>query len=172
MADVNGDGKLDIYICRSADGNPERRKNLLFINNGDLTFTERAEEYGLADPGYSTQASFFDYVKFGDLDCYIINHSSQKYSTGVQQNPGLRNEYNPDFANKLYRNDGGHFTDVSKQAGIVSNVLSFGLGVATSDVNNDGWPDIYVSNDFNEPDYLFINNKNGTFTESLSKCMD
>jgi hypothetical protein len=172
MADVNGDGKLDIYICRSADGNPERRKNLLFINNGDLTFTERAGEYGLADPGYSTQASFFDYDKDGDLDCYIINHSSQKYSTGVQQNPELRNEYNPDFANKLYRNDGGDFTDVSKQAGIVSNVLSFGLGVATSDVNNDGWPDVYVSNDFNEPDYLFINNKNGTFTESLSKCMD
>src|SRR3954469_5601945 len=172
MADVNGDGKLDIYICRSADGNPERRKNLLFINNGDLTFSEKAEQYGLADPGYSTQASFFDYDKDGDLDCYVINHSSQKYSTGVQQNPALRNEYNPDFANKLYRNDGGHFTDVSKQAGIVSNVLSFGLGIATSDLNNDGWPDVYISNDFNEPDYLFINNKNGTFTESLSKCMD
>src|SRR4030095_9348609 len=172
MVDINADGKLDIYICRSADGNPERRKNLLFINNGDLTFTEKAEEYGLADPGYSTQASFFDYDKDGDLDCYIINHSSQKYSTGVQQNPELRNEYNPDFANKLYRNDGGHFTDVSKQAGIFSNVLSFGLGIATTDINNDGWPDIYVSNDFNEPDYLFINNKNGTFTESLSKCMD
>ena len=172
MADVNGDGKLDIYICRSADGNPEMRKNLLYINNGDLTFTEKAEEYGLADPGFSTQASFFDYDKDGDLDCYVINHSSQKYSTGVQQNPELRNQYNPDFANKLYRNDGGHFTDVTKQAGIYSNVLSFGLGIATTDINNDGWPDVYVSNDFNEPDYLFINNKNGTFTESLSKCMD
>ena len=172
MADVNGDGRLDIYICRSADGNPAMRKNLLFINNGDLTFSEKADEYGLADPGYSTQAAFFDYDKDGDLDCYVINHSSQKYSTGVQQNPELRNQYNPDFANKLYRNDGGHFTDVSKQAGIYSNVLSFGLGIATTDLNNDGWPDVYVSNDFNEPDYLFINNKNGTFTESLSKCMD
>ena len=172
MVDINGDGKLDIYICRSADVNPSRRKNLLFINNGNLTFTEKAEEYGLADPGYSTQASFFDYDKDGDLDCFIINHSLHKYTTGAQENPGLRNERNPDFANKLYRNDNGHFTDVSLQAGILSNVFTFGLGLAVSDVNNDGWPDIYVSNDFNEPDYLFINQHNGTFKEQLSQCMD
>ncbi|MEX6686584.1 VCBS repeat-containing protein [Danxiaibacter flavus] len=172
MADVNGDGKLDIYICRSADVNPQRRKNLLFINNGDLTFTEKAEEYGLADQGYSTQASFFDYDKDGDLDCFIINHSLQKYTTGAQENPELRNQRNPDFANKLYRNDNGHFTNVSEQAGITSNVFTFGLGLAVSDINNDGWPDVYVSNDFNEPDYLFINNRNGTFSEALNKCMD
>ncbi len=172
MVDINGDGKLDIYICRSADVNPSMRKNLLFINNGDLTFTEKAEEYGLADPGYSTQAAFFDYDKDGDLDCFIINHSLQKYTAGVQENPELRNEHNPDFASKLYRNDNGHFTDVSAQAGIISNVLTFGLGIAVSDINNDGWPDVFVSNDFNEPDYLFINNRNGTFTEQLSACID
>ncbi|HLL43532.1 MAG TPA: CRTAC1 family protein, partial [Segetibacter sp.] len=172
MVDINGDGNLDIYICRSADINPQLRKNLLFINNGNLTFNEKAEEYGLADAGYSTQASFFDYDKDGDLDCFIINHSLQKYTAGIQDNAELRNEYNPDFADKLYQNNNGRFTDVSRQAGITSNVFTFGLGLAVSDINNDGWPDIYVSNDFNEHDYLFINNRNGTFTESLSKCMD
>jgi enediyne biosynthesis protein E4 len=172
MADVNGDGKLDIYICRSADINPEMRKNLLFINNGDLSFTERATEFGLADNGYSTQAAFFDYDKDGDLDCFIINHSLQKYSAGVQDTPELRDQHNPDYASKLYRNDNNHFTNVSDQAGITSNVLTFGLGVAISDFNNDGWPDISVSNDFNEPDYLFMNNRNGTFTEQLRSAMD
>jgi len=172
MVDINGDGKLDIYICRSADINPALRKNLLFINNGDLTFSEKAEEYGLADSGYSTQAAFFDYDKDGDLDCFIINHSVRKYTSGVQGNPELRKEHNPAYASKLYRNDNGHFTDVSEQAGITSNVLTFGLGIAVSDLNNDGWPDLFESNDFNEQDYLFINNRNGTFTEQLSKCMD
>ncbi|HKO81869.1 MAG TPA: VCBS repeat-containing protein [Chitinophagaceae bacterium] len=172
MADINNDGKTDIYICRSADVNPERRKNLLFINNGDLTFSEKAAEYGLDDSGYSTQASFFDYDKDGDLDCFVINHSTQKYTAGVQDNPALRKEFNPASASKLYRNDNGHFKDISQQAGIISNVLTFGLGVAISDINNDGWPDVFVSNDFNEPDYLFVNNRNGTFSEQLSKCMD
>ncbi len=172
MVDVNGDGKLDIYICRSADINPEMRKNLLFINNGDLSFSEKAAEYGLDNTGYSTQASFFDYDKDGDLDCFIINHSLQKYSAGVQDNPETRKEVNPDFASKLFRNDNGHYNDVSLQAGITSNVLTYGLGIAVSDINNDGWPDVFVSNDFNEPDYLFMNNRNGTFTEQLSKSMD
>ncbi|HRI21654.1 MAG TPA: CRTAC1 family protein, partial [Panacibacter sp.] len=172
MTDINNDGKLDIYICRSADINPLMRENLLFINNGDLTFSEKAKQYGLSDSGYSTQSAFFDYDKDGDLDCFIINHSIQKYTAGVQENPALRNEHNAAFASKLYRNDNGHFTDVTEQAGITSNVLTFGLSIAVSDINNDGWPDVSVSNDFNEPDYLFINNRNGTFTEGLSKAMD
>jgi enediyne biosynthesis protein E4 len=171
MVDINGDGKLDIYICRSADINPEMRKNLLFINNGNLTFTEKAAEYGLDDIGYSTQAAFFDYDKDGDLDCFINNHSIQKYTAGVQDDPAIRNERNPIYASKLYRNDNGHYTDVSLAAGITSNVLTFGLGIAVSDINNDGWPDVYVSNDFNEQDYFFINNKNGTFSDQLAKRM-
>ncbi len=171
MIDINADGFLDIYICRSADIDPERRKNLLFINNGDLTFTEKAEEYGLADHGYSTQASFFDYDKDGDLDMFLINHSLQKYTTGVQENVQLRKQQNPDFANKLYQNNNGRYTDISAKAGITSNVLTFGLGLAISDVNNDNWPDIYVSNDFNEPDYLFMNNGDGTFTDKLTESM-
>jgi hypothetical protein len=178
MIDINGDGKLDIYICRSADGLSTRRKNLLFINNGDLSFTEKAAEYGLDDAGYSTQASFFDYDKDGDLDMFLINHSLHQYTTGAIENPALRLEKNPDYACKLFRNDMNEslhhavFTDVSEQAGITSNVLTFGLGIGISDVNNDGWPDVYVSNDFNEPDYLFMNNGNGSFTEKLKECMD
>ncbi|MHA4806612.1 VCBS repeat-containing protein [Flavitalea flava] len=191
MVDINGDGKLDIYICRSGDIDPARRKNLLYINNGVspagsgkkgesgkeegvVTFTERAEEYGLADEGYSTQAAFFDYDKDGDLDMLLINHSLQQYANGAFDNSALRNQKDPAFASKLYRNDNGHFTDVSEASGISSNVLSFGLGVAISDINNDGWPDIYISNDFNEPDHLYINNGPGEviFTEKLRDCMD
>jgi hypothetical protein len=172
MVDINGDGNIDIYISRSADGDPVHRRNLLFINNGDLTFTEKAEEYGLADEGYSTQASFFDYDNDGDLDMFLINHSLQQYTTGVQENAEMRNQRIPAFAHKLYRNDNGFFTDVSVNSGITSNVLSFGLGLAISDVNMDGWLDIYISNDFNEPDYLYINNGDGTFTDKLSQSMD
>ncbi|WP_299316762.1 VCBS repeat-containing protein [uncultured Maribacter sp.] len=169
MADVNGDGLLDIYVCRSAAPSPKMRKNLLFINNGDLTFTESASKYGLANSGYSTQASFFDYDKDGDLDVYILNHSTQEYAGFGQITPSLKNKKNPAYSDKLYRNDNGKFKDVSSDAGLVSNILGFGLGLAISDINNDGWPDIYVSNDYNEQDYLYINNKNGSFTESLEK---
>lgn len=172
MVDINQDGLLDIYICRSADENPEKRKNLLYVNNGDLTFTEEAEKYDLADNGYSTQASFFDFDKDGDLDCFVLNHSVAKYSTGVSENPELRKIRNSDYEDRLYRNDNGHFHDISEQAGILSNALNFGLGIVVSDFNNDGWPDIYVSNDFEESDYFYLNNKNGTFSESFAKCMN
>src|SRR5436190_988302 len=165
MADVNADGWLDIYVCRSADINPLKRKNLLFINNHDNTFTEEAEKYGVADDGYSTHAAFFNYDEDNDLDLIVINHSLKEYSQGVQQRPGIRQQTNPNFSTHLYRNDNGHYTDVTSEAGVTSNVLSFGLGVAVSDLNNDTWPDIYISNDFNEADYCFINQKNGTFKE-------
>jgi enediyne biosynthesis protein E4 len=174
MVDINEDGWLDIYICRSADTRPEKRANLLYINNKNNTFSESAAQYGLADEGYSTQASFFDYDKDGDLDMFLLNHSLNEYAGFSKILPDLKKQVSPIYGNKLYRNDGNgsspRFTEVSQQMGIVSNVLSFGLGVAISDVNNDGWLDIYVSNDFNEQDYLYINQKNGTFTdESASR---
>ena len=169
MADVNGDGLLDIYVCRSAAPSPKMRQNLLFINNGDLTFTESASKYGLANSGYSTQASFFDYDKDGDLDVYILNHSTQEYAGFGQITASLKNKQNSAYSDKLYRNDNGKFKDVSSDVGLVSNILGFGLGVAISDINNDGWPDIYVSNDYNEQDYLYINNTKGSFSESLEK---
>lgn len=172
ITDINADGRPDIYICRSADAMPEKRKNLLYINNGDLTFTEQAAQYGLADAGYSSQAAFFDYDKDSDLDMFLINHSLQQYANEGLENPTVRKNRQPAFACKLYRNNNGHYTDISTEAGIVSNVLTFGLGLALSDFNNDNWPDVYVSNDFNEPDYLFVNTQNGTFTERLADCMD
>lgn len=172
MADVNGDGLLDVYICRSGDINAERRKNLLFINHGNLQFTEEGERYGVANDGYSTQAAFFDYDRDGDLDLFVINHSLKEYAGDVFQNPKLRFQKLPAFGSRLYRNDSNHFKDVSEQAGITSNVLSFGLGLSVCDINNDGWPDVYLSNDFNEPDCLFLNNADGTFSEKLKECMD
>lgn len=170
MADVNADGWLDIYVCRSADMDPTKRKNLLFINNKDNTFTEQADKYGIADKGYSSHAAFFDYDRDNDLDLVVINHSSQEYMQGSQEKPGIRQQTNPNVGTHLYRNDNGHYTNVTREAGIFSNVLSFGLGVAVSDLNNDSWPDIYISNDFNEADYCFINQKNGTFLE-MSRSM-
>ena len=170
MTDINADGKLDIYICRSGLSNSSYRKNLLFINNGDETFSEKASEFGLDDAGYSTQASFFDYDKDGDLDMILINQSTPEFSKGKIEYVQMRNQKaDSTLSNKLFRNDNGHFTNVSAQAGISSNVLSFSLGVSTADVNKDGWPDIYIANDFKEPDYYFVNNKNGTFSEQLNK---
>jgi len=171
MADVNADGWLDIYICRSADGVPDRRKNLLFINNRDNTFSEQADQFGIADNGYSTHAAFFDYDKDNDLDLVVINHSQKEYMQGAQEKPGIRKQINPAYSTHFYRNDGGRFTDVTHEAGVVSNVLTFGLGLAVSDLNNDGWPDMYISNDFNEGDYCFINQKDGTFREMSAEML-
>jgi hypothetical protein len=170
MADVNGDGWLDIYVCNSGDLKGGNKQNELFINNGDLTFTDMAEAYGVADPGFTTHAAFFDYDRDGDLDLYILNNSYQAIgSFNLRKNE--RPKRDALGGDKLMRNDGNHFTDVSEQAGIYGSVIGFGLGVTVGDVNNDGWMDIYISNDFFERDYLYINNKNGTFTEVLTEAM-
>jgi len=170
MADVNGDGLLDIYVCNSGDVKGDNKLNELYINNGDLTFTERAREFGLADPGYSTHAAFFDYDHDGDLDCFLLNNSFKAISNfNLQQND--RNKRDSLGGQKLFRNDNNHFVDVSAQAGIYGSIIGFGLGVTVSDVNKDGWMDIYVSNDFFERDYLYINNRNGTFSEVLENEM-
>lgn len=168
IADINGDGWQDIYVCKSGDLKSNNRHNELFINNHDLTFTEKAEEYGLSDVGLSNHASFFDYDQDGDLDCYLLNNSFQSVSD-FDIKPDAREIRDTLGANKLYRNDNGHYVDVSQEAGIYGSKIGFGLGVSIGDVNRDGWMDIYVANDFFERDYLYINNKNGSFTESLEE---
>jgi hypothetical protein len=175
MADVNGDGWLDIYVCNSGDIDGDNKQNELYINNGEdeegkVTFTESAEAYGLADQGYSTHAAFFDYDKDGDLDMYLLNNSYQAIgSFNLRKNE--RPKRDPVGGDKLFRNDGESFTDVSEEAGIYGSVIGFGLGVTVGDLNQDGWQDIYVSNDFFERDYIYINNQDGTFTEDLENQM-
>jgi enediyne biosynthesis protein E4 len=169
IADVNSDGLLDIYVCNAGDIHGENRENELFINNGDLTFTEQAVRYGLADKGFSTHAAFFDFDKDSDLDCYVLNNSDRPVSSLGYRN--LRHERDEFGGHKLYRNDEGHFVDISEEAGIYGSVIGFGLGVTVGDVNQDNWPDLYISNDFYERDYLYINNKLGGFTESLENYM-
>ncbi|MBW8685247.1 VCBS repeat-containing protein [Chitinophaga rhizophila] len=168
MADVNGDGLLDIYICYSGKKSDALRRNQLFINQGNAKFAEKANEYGLDDPGYSTNAVFFDYDNDGDLDMFLLNHNVIKIDN--MEFARYRNETDSLAGNKLYRNDKGHFTEVSRQAGIIQNPLTFGLGVAIADINQDGWQDIYVTNDYNERDYLYINKHDGTFAEDATNC--
>lgn len=163
MADVNHDGWLDIYVCRSALDDSTKRQNLLFINNRNLTFTEKAKDYGIANSSYSTHAAFFDYDRDGDLDLFVLNHSIPKYAGFNRLLSDLKKQKSPEFESKLFRNDGDKFIDVTAGSGLLSNALSFGLGVGISDINLDGWLDIYVSNDFNEEDYLYLNTGNGTF---------
>ncbi|HNR08347.1 MAG TPA: VCBS repeat-containing protein [Saprospiraceae bacterium] len=170
MADVNGDGWLDIYVCNSGDIKGDNKENELFINQGDNTFIEMAEAYGLNDRGYSTHAAFFDYDKDGDLDMYLLNNSYQAIGSFNLRN-NIREERDTLGGDKLFRNDGKKFTDVSDEAGIYGSLIGFGLGVTVGDINQDGWQDIYVSNDFFERDYLYINQKNGTFTEELTRQM-
>ena len=191
FADVNGDGWLDIYVCKSGKPGGKKRHNELFINHGLVAeemgkpgkvpvFTELAKAYGIADEGFSSHASFFDYDKDGDLDCYLLNNSFRPVGR-YDIHPGLREVRDSLGANKLYRNDSEYddtdkvvkmkFTDVSQEAGIYGSYIGFGLGVITGDIDRDGWQDIYVSNDFFERDYLYINQQDGTFKEDLVNQM-
>ncbi|SHN28315.1 Repeat domain-containing protein [Cyclobacterium lianum] len=166
MVDINGDGYLDIYVCYSGKGAASDRKNQLFINQTDGTFVESAEKYGLADPANSIQALFFDFDLDGDLDMYLLNHNTQVINEiDFDAKRKDRNEFAGD---KLFRNDNGYFRDISEQAGIKGNSMGFGLGIAVSDITGNGYPDLYVSNDYIEPDYLYINNGDGTFSERLT----
>lgn len=170
MVDINADGLLDIYVCNSGDIRGDDKQNELFINNGDLTFTERAEEYGLADQGLSTHASFFDYDRDGDLDVYVLNNSFRAIgSFNLKDNErGIRDTINGD---RFYKNNDGRFEDVSESVGIYGSTIGFGLGLMISDLDRDGWQDIYICNDFFERDYIYMNNGNGTFREKLTDQM-
>ncbi|MEN9569542.1 MAG: hypothetical protein RL172_773 [Bacteroidota bacterium] len=177
MADINADGWLDIFVCNAGSMQQAAlRTNQLFINNHDLTFTESAAKYGLADSGYTTQVSFFDYDLDGDLDCFKIDNSPVPVnSLGYPKQRNLPasqwkvDEYLRGGGDHLYQNDDGFFKEVTASAGIHGTLMSFGLGVTVGDVNGDNYPDIYVSNDFFERDYLYINQKNGTFTDELEQ---
>jgi enediyne biosynthesis protein E4 len=176
MADVNGDGRLDIYVS-SVNYLTRRGRNVFYVNNGDSTFTDRTREYGLEHVGYSTQAAFFDYDVDGDLDMYLLNHSVHT-ERGVSTRP-QREPRHPRAGDRLFRNDPApdgsgqarRFTDVSADAGIHGGVEGYGLGVVVSDVDLDGCPDIYVANDFQENDFLYMNDCRGKFTESIARSM-
>ena len=161
MADVNSDGYLDIYVCRNGESmNPNDRKNKLFINNKDLTFTESASEYGIADKGFSSQAVFFDMDNDGDLDMYLVNQIPDSRLFKRYKNiPKKRYQL---YKDKVYKNDGGKFTEVSEDIGL-GDGYTYGLSVSASDLNNDGWTDLFISNDYDEPDFLYYNNGDGTF---------
>ncbi|MEP6464861.1 MAG: VCBS repeat-containing protein [Parafilimonas sp.] len=174
FVDINNDGWLDIYVCNSGHMKTGNRKNKLYINNHNNTFTEEAAKYGLDISAYTTQVSFFDYDGDGDLDCFMIDNSPMPVNNlGYDNRRDLPQDrwQVADFlkggGDHLYRNDNGHFTEVTKQAGIHGSLVSFGLGVSVADINGDGWPDIYVSNDSYERDYLYINQKNGTFKDEF-----
>jgi enediyne biosynthesis protein E4 len=174
FVDINHDGWLDIYVCNSGHMTNGHRRNQLYINNHDLTFTESAAKYGLDISAYTTQVSFFDYDGDGDLDCFMIDNSPIPVNT-------LNNSNRRDLPDQewpvekflkgggdhLYRNDNGHFTEVTKAAGIHGSLISFGLGVSVGDINGDGWPDVFVSNDSYERDYLYINQRDGTFKDEM-----
>ncbi|MGD8749521.1 MAG: VCBS repeat-containing protein [Balneolaceae bacterium] len=180
VADVNGDGWLDIYICKSGAPGGKNRHNQLFINNGDLTFSEESAKYGLDVTGLSTDALFFDYDRDGDLDMYLLNNSFEPV-TGTSPQRGLRKREDPKGGDRLFRNEmisngkegngKNLFTEVTGKAGIYSSSIGFGMDALAGDINSDGWPDLYITNDFFERDYLYINNRDGTFTEILPEAV-
>jgi enediyne biosynthesis protein E4 len=176
VADVNNDGFMDMYVCYSGDVLPQYRRNQLFINNGNTpsgawsgTFTDKAKEWGIDDAGHTTHAAFFDMDRDGDLDVFVLNHNVKEFRNFDAA--FVKKMVDPDAGDRLYENNNGKFTDITQKAGISSNPLGYGLGINIADVNNDGWADIYVSNDYVEQDYLYINNKNGTFSDVLQQQM-
>jgi enediyne biosynthesis protein E4 len=174
ISDVNGDGLLDLYISHAGDGAPATRANTLYINQGTGSdgiprFVEKAREYGVADEGWSTHAAFLDYDRDGDLDLVVINNSPRPVNSFGVRN--TREERHPYGGHHFYRNDNGRFVEVSAEAGLYSSEIAFGLGVGVGDINRDGWPDLYVANDFFERDYLYINQRDGTFKEVLEQSM-
>jgi len=178
MVDVNGDGYLDIYVCYSGRRPGADRRNQLFINqglnvDGLPTFKDEAQAYGLADTSYSTQSLFFDYDKDGDLDLLLVNENIKVLSNlddvTIQE---LKKQDDPLSGSKLFRNDGGHFKEVTKEAGLNRSALSYGLSAGVADINGDGWPDIYLSNDYAIPDFMYINNGDGTFTDQMRNSLD
>src|SRR5688500_17720733 len=173
MIDINNDGWMDIVASRSGPFPAEFREKIIYINNRDLTFTDRSKEYGLNDASHTTQTQFLDYDKDGDMDAFLVNHSMDFHNNMVINAKMVNNKIVliDDTARqyvslRLYENRNGKFTDVSRKAGIWNN--GFGLGAVVADINLDGWPDIYVANDFKKPDLLYINNGNGTFTDKLT----
>ena len=173
MDDINGDGHLDIYVCKVSFLNKEdSTHNLLYINNGDGTFIEKSKEYGLNFRGLSTQAAFMDYDRDGDLDVYLLNHNI--HTVNSYGNIGKRKLKDAFAGDRFYENqlkENGKFNEVTEKAGIYNSPLGYGLAIAVSDLNNDGWLDIYVGNDFHENDYVYLNNGNKTFTESSAKTL-
>ena len=176
LVDINHDGWLDIYVCNSGHMSDGNRRNKLYINNHNLTFTDSAAQYGLDISAYTTQVSFFDYDMDGDLDCFVINNSPVPVNT--LNNANRRDLPDTQWqvaaflkggGDHLYRNDNGHFTEVTQRAGIHGTLISFGLGVSIGDINGDGYPDVYVSNDSYERDYLYINQRNGTFKDEFEE---